>query len=39
MTFGRTGTGKTTRCVIPTLLTYEGPIIVNDPKGEIYVVA
>ncbi|MCB9948222.1 MAG: type IV secretory system conjugative DNA transfer family protein [Rhodospirillaceae bacterium] len=34
MTIAPTGTGKGTSCLIPTLLTYDGPVIVIDPKGE-----
>lgn len=29
-----TGTGKGTRVIVPTLLLYQGSIIVIDPKGE-----
>ena len=36
MTVGATGTGKTSATVIPTVLTYEGPIVVIDPKGQVY---
>ena len=35
MTIGPTGSGKTTRTVIPAVLRYPGPLIVVDPKGEI----
>lgn len=34
ITFARTGTGKGRGALIPNLLTYEGPVIVIDPKGE-----
>ncbi|VAV91798.1 Coupling protein VirD4, ATPase required for T-DNA transfer [hydrothermal vent metagenome] len=34
MTIAPTGAGKGTGCVIPTLLSYDGPVIVIDPKGE-----
>jgi type IV secretion system protein VirD4 len=33
---GPTGAGKTTGALIPRLLTYPGPAIVNDPKGELF---
>ena len=36
MTIGATGTGKTSGNLIPAALTHRGPIIVIDPKGEIY---
>ena len=35
-TIAPTGAGKGISCVIPTLLTYSGSIIVVDPKGENY---
>ena len=35
MTIGPTGSGKTTRTIIPAVLRYPGPLIVVDPKGEI----
>jgi len=38
MTFAPTGAGKGIGAVIPTLLTYPGPVIVVDPKGENYAV-
>ena len=38
MTFAPTGSGKGVSAVIPTLLHYEGPVIVIDPKGENYAV-
>ncbi|MGC1953743.1 MAG: type IV secretory system conjugative DNA transfer family protein, partial [Gammaproteobacteria bacterium] len=31
-----TGSGKTTRFVIPNLLALEGSAVVTDPAGEIY---
>lgn len=34
LTIARTGAGKGVSVVIPTLLSYRGPIIVIDPKGE-----
>lgn len=34
ITIARTGSGKGRGALIPTLLTYEGPAIVIDPKGE-----
>lgn len=34
ITFARTGAGKGRGALIPNLLTYEGPAIVIDPKGE-----
>lgn len=38
MTFAPTGAGKGRGLVIPTLLTYEGSVVVVDPKGENYAV-
>jgi type IV secretion system protein VirD4 len=38
MTFAPTGAGKGIGAVIPTLLSYPGPVIVVDPKGENYAV-
>ena len=35
MTIGPTGSGKTTRTIIPAVLRYPGPLVVVDPKGEI----
>ncbi|WP_149777469.1 type IV secretory system conjugative DNA transfer family protein [Ruegeria intermedia] len=35
VTIAGTGAGKGVSQVIPTLLTYPGSIIVNDPKGEV----
>ena len=34
LTIAPTGSGKGVSCIIPTLLTYSGPVIVIDPKGE-----
>lgn len=34
MTIAPTGAGKGVSCVIPALLSYDGPVIVIDPKGE-----
>ncbi|WP_370236131.1 MULTISPECIES: type IV secretory system conjugative DNA transfer family protein [Henriciella] len=34
LTIAPTGSGKGVSCIIPTLLTYTGPVIVIDPKGE-----
>ena len=36
ITFGNTGSGKTTGSVIPNLLSFSGSALVIDPKGEIY---
>src|SRR5205823_3084204 len=36
MTVAPTGAGKGVSVVIPTLLSYRGPVIVVDPKGENY---
>lgn len=38
MSFAPTGAGKGVGAVIPTLLSYPGPVIVVDPKGENYAV-
>ncbi len=38
MTVAPTGTGKGRSCVIPTLLTYPGSMVVLDPKGENYAI-
>jgi type IV secretion system protein VirD4 len=38
MTFAPTGAGKGVGAVIPALLTWPGPVIVIDPKGENYAV-
>lgn len=35
-TFAPTGAGKGRGVIIPTLLTYPGPVVVIDPKGENY---
>lgn len=35
ITVGPTGSGKGISCVIPSLLTWAGPVIVIDPRGEI----
>ncbi|CAA6603752.1 hypothetical protein MTBLM1_130004 [Rhodospirillaceae bacterium LM-1] len=34
LTLGSTGSGKGVSCIIPTLLSYTGPVVVVDPKGE-----
>jgi type IV secretion system protein VirD4 len=36
ITIAPTGAGKGVSCIIPALLTYTGPVIVIDPKGEAY---
>lgn len=36
LTVAPTGAGKGRSVIIPTLLSYEGPVIVFDPKGENY---
>lgn len=36
MTIAPTGAGKGRSVIIPTLLSYVGPVIVIDPKGENY---
>ena len=38
MTIAPTGSGKGVSCIIPTLLHYDGTVIVVDPKGENYAV-
>lgn len=38
MTIAPTGAGKGRSVIIPTLLSYPGPVIVVDPKGENYAV-
>ncbi|MEP6342237.1 MAG: type IV secretory system conjugative DNA transfer family protein [Maricaulaceae bacterium] len=34
ITIAATGAGKGVGCIVPALLTYDGPMIVIDPKGE-----
>jgi|694.fasta_scaffold19986_6 type IV secretion system protein VirD4 len=36
ITIAGTGSGKGISTVVPNLLTYPGPIVVTDPKGENY---
>lgn len=36
MTIAPTGAGKGVSVVVPTLLTYPGPMVVFDTKGELY---
>jgi type IV secretion system protein VirD4 len=38
ITVAPTGAGKGVGCIIPSLLRYQGPVIVIDPKGENYAV-
>lgn len=38
LTIAPTGAGKGRNVIIPNLLTYRGPVIVIDPKGENYIV-
>lgn len=38
ITIAPTGAGKGRSVIIPNLLTYPGPIVVTDPKGENYAV-
>ena len=38
LTVAPTGAGKGIGCVIPTLLTYPGSVLVTDPKGENFAV-
>lgn len=38
LTIAPTGAGKGVSCAIPALLTWQGPVIVIDPKGENYAV-
>lgn len=38
ITFAPTGSGKGVSCAIPALLTWQGPAIVVDPRGENYAV-
>ena len=37
--FGSNGTGKGASIIIPNLLTWKGSVIVNDVKGENYVIS
>lgn len=34
ITIAPTGAGKGVGCIIPALLSYDGPVVVIDPKGE-----
>lgn len=36
LTIASTGSGKGQRYILPTLMTYAGPVICLDPKGENY---
>lgn len=36
MTIAPTGSGKSTACIVPNLLNYRHPVVVFDPKGELY---
>jgi len=36
ITVAPTGAGKGVSCIMPALLTYSGPVICIDPKGEAY---
>ncbi|ALV27372.1 type IV secretory system conjugative DNA transfer family protein [Pannonibacter phragmitetus] len=36
LTIAPTGAGKGQRFILPTLLKFEGPVVVLDPKGENY---
>jgi len=38
MTIAPTGAGKGVSCIIPALLTWQGPAVVIDPRGENYAV-
>ncbi|WP_414462381.1 type IV secretory system conjugative DNA transfer family protein [Hyphomicrobium sp. DY-1] len=38
ITIAPTGAGKGVSCIIPALLTWRGPTIIIDPKGENYAV-
>ncbi len=38
ITFASTGSGKSRSVIIPNLLLYDGPVVVFDPKGELYAV-
>ena len=36
LTIAPTGAGKAISAALPTLCEYPGQVIVNDPKGELY---
>ncbi len=36
ITIAPTGSGKSTSCIVPNLLKYNHPVVVFDPKGELY---
>ncbi len=36
MTIASTGAGKGVGCITPALLRHKGPVVVIDPKGEMY---
>ena len=36
LTVAPTGAGKSQRFILPTALDYNGPILIFDPKGEVY---
>ncbi|MBN8913493.1 MAG: type IV secretory system conjugative DNA transfer family protein, partial [Rhizobiales bacterium] len=36
ITIAPTGAGKGVSCIIPALLTWRGPAVVVDPRGENY---
>lgn len=36
LTIAPTGSGKSTACIVPNLLNYKHPVVVFDPKGELY---
>ncbi len=38
MTFSPDGLSRCGSCIIPNLLTYPGPVVVTDPRGEAYAV-
>lgn len=38
ITIAPTGAGKGVSVIVPTLLSYEGPVVVIDPKGENYAI-
>lgn len=38
ITIAPTGAGKGVSCIIPALLTWQGPAVVIDPRGENYAV-